>query len=138
MTETTARPTANNTIDFSHANVKIPSSPSLSGSYPSPWPSSGLHQDQDFLLDEEGKSPKLVQQSLAAAILCKRIMLSTSCTKNVIATARLRSSTPIRWSQFTAEEFLPAVKVRGCRLSMNCRGYPFLSAQAAVRYPPCL
>ena len=59
-----------------------PSDPSyslLSGSYhspgPSPGSSSGLHQNNNFLLEEDGNITKLVQQSIAAAIVCKLIKL---------------------------------------------------------------
>lgn len=38
------------------------------------------------------------------------------------ATARLKSSTPVRGSQFTAETFTAAVLAQGCKLSMDGRG----------------
>ena len=78
MTETTVRPITNDTIHFSQnplppSDPSYPSNSSLSDGCPSPRSSSGLHRNFNLLLDKDGSNPKLVQHSIAAAILCMLI-----------------------------------------------------------------
>ena len=50
------------------------------------------------------------------------VMQSTSCSRPSIVTALPKIVNTDQGSQFTAEEFVKAVKERGCRLSMDGRG----------------